>query len=111
MVSTSRLFADKANSFVLIMILGGTFVYLLLKIIWWGGERFCVYARVFIFLFLVFMFTAVLVPIMPLFNKYEPLKDGDTKYRIYGLRRSPGSKVRCCFNSAGGSGHPKGRCT
>ena len=37
------------------------------------------------FLFSIFMMTAVPVFIIPLFNKYEPLKEGELKDRIYAL--------------------------
>lgn len=37
------------------------------------------------FVFSVFMMTIVPVFIMPLFNKYEPLPDGELKTRIYEL--------------------------
>jgi len=38
--------------------------------------------------FSVFMMTIVPVFIMPLFNKYEPLPDGDLKRRIFELAAS-----------------------
>ena len=40
------------------------------------------------FCFSVFMMTIVPVFIMPLFNKYEPLPDGDLKRRIFELAAS-----------------------
>lgn len=40
------------------------------------------------FFFSVFMMTIVPVFIMPLFNKYEPLPDGDLKRRIFELAAS-----------------------
>jgi len=78
-------FADKVKSLALTVIIGGPFVSLLLTIIRWGGERFYVYVWAFMFLFSIFMMTAVPVFIMPLFNKYEPLKEGELKDRIYAL--------------------------
>lgn len=78
-------FADKAKSLVLSCVIGGPFVALLLKIIKMGGDYFYIYVWGFMFVFSVFMMTIVPVVIMPLFNKYEPLPDGDLKTKIYQL--------------------------
>ena len=37
------------------------------------------------FVFSIFMMTIYPVVIMPMFNKYEPLKDGELKTSIYAL--------------------------
>lgn len=50
-----------------------------------GGKNFYIYVWAFMFFFSVFMMTIVPVFIMPLFNKYEPLPDGELKTRIYEL--------------------------
>jgi STE24 endopeptidase len=50
-----------------------------------GGDFFYIYVWGFMFVFSVFMMTIVPVVIMPLFNKYETLPDGDLKTRIYQL--------------------------
>lgn len=50
-----------------------------------GGDYFYIYVWGFMFIFSVFMMTIVPVFIMPLFNKYEPLPDGELKTRIYEL--------------------------
>ena len=50
-----------------------------------GGEYFYLYVWGFMFAFSLFMMTIVPVVIMPLFNKYEPLPDGDLKTSIYNL--------------------------
>lgn len=50
-----------------------------------GGESFYIYLWAFTFAFSVFMMTIVPVVIMPMFNKYEPLKDGSLKTSIYEL--------------------------
>lgn len=78
-------FSDKAKSLVLTMLIGGPFVALLLQIIKLGGDYFFVYVWAFMFCFSVFMMTIVPVFIMPLFNKYEPLEEGELKRRIYAL--------------------------
>jgi len=78
-------FSDKAKSFALSCLIGGPFIALMLKIIKMGGENFYIYLWAFTFCFSVFMMTIVPVVIMPLFNTYEPLKDGPLKTSIYEL--------------------------
>eukprot|EP00980_Cylindrotheca_fusiformis_P001700 scaffold388_cov114-Cylindrotheca_fusiformis.AAC.9 len=78
-------FTDKIKSLFLTGLIGGPFIALLLKIIKMGGDYFYIYVWAFMFLFSAFMMTIVPVVIMPLFNKYEPLPDGDLKTRIYQL--------------------------
>ncbi|CAM9665580.1 unnamed protein product [Ascophyllum nodosum] len=56
-----------------------------LKIIELGGRYFYVYVWAFMFLFSVVMLTIAPVLIMPLFNKYTPLEDGDLKSGIEAL--------------------------
>lgn len=78
-------FTDKLKSLVLTMVIGGPFIALLLYIVKAGGKYFYIYVWAFMFVFSVFMMTIVPVFIMPLFNKYEPLPDGDLKKSIYEL--------------------------
>eukprot|EP00957_Ditylum_brightwellii_P158793 12086770-Ditylum_brightwellii.AAC.1 len=77
--------SDKIKSLLLTFIIGGPFVALLLKIIKMGGDKFYLYVWAFMSVFSLFMMTIVPVFIMPLFNKYEPLKDGPLKDSIYAL--------------------------
>ena len=79
--------SDKIKSLLLSFVIGGPFTALLLYIIRKGGQYFYVYVWAFLFVFSVFMMTIVPVFIMPLFNKYEPLQDGELKDRIYALAR------------------------
>ena len=76
---------DKIKNLLLTIVIGGPFTALLLSIIQWGGDYFYLYVWGFMFVFSVFMMTIVPVFIMPLFNKYEPLPDGELKTRIYEL--------------------------
>jgi len=76
---------DKIKSLLLTAFIGGPFVVLFLNIIIWGGDNFFFYVWMFTFLFSCFMMTIVPVFIMPIFNKYEPLQDGELKTRIYAL--------------------------
>lgn len=78
---------DKIKSLLLTFLIGGPFVSLLLYIIKKGGEYFYLYVWAFMFVFSVFMMTIVPVFIMPLFNKYEPLEDGELKRQIFDLAK------------------------
>uniref|UniRef100_A0A7S1BXV1 CAAX prenyl protease n=1 Tax=Corethron hystrix TaxID=216773 RepID=A0A7S1BXV1_9STRA len=78
-------FVDKVKSMILTFVIGGPFVSLLLWIIKKGGDKFYLYVWAFMFIFSLFMMTIVPVVIMPLFNKYEPLPDGELKNQIYAL--------------------------
>ena len=78
-------FTDKIKSLLLTFVIGGPFIALLLKIIKAGGDRFYIYVWGFMFVFSAFMMTIVPVFIMPLFNKYEDLPEGDLKKQIYAL--------------------------
>ena len=78
-------FGDKVKSLILSCAIGGPFVALLLSIIKMGGKHFYIYVWGFMFVFSVLMMTIVPVFIMPLFNKYEPLPDGELKRKIYEL--------------------------
>jgi STE24 endopeptidase len=77
--------SDKIKGLALTAIIGGPFVALLLKIIKMGGPHFYIYVWAFTFVFSVLMMTIYPVVIMPLFNKYEPLKEGKLKEEIYEL--------------------------
>ena len=77
--------SDKIKSTLLSFVIGGPFVALLLKIIQYGGTYFYVYVWIFLFVFSVLMMSIYPIFIMPLFNKYEPLPDGELKESIYAL--------------------------
>ena len=77
--------SDKIKSLALTFVIGGPFTALLLYIIKAGGEYFYLYVWAFMFCFSLFMMTIVPVFIMPLFNKYEPLPEGQLKTRIFEL--------------------------
>lgn len=84
--TTMSLFiGDKLKGLGLTLVLGGPFVSLLLTIIKWGGRHFYVYVWGFTFAFSLFMMSVYPVIIMPLFNTYEPLPEGELKNRICDL--------------------------
>lgn len=77
--------SDQIKSLALTCVIGGPFVAIMLYIIKAGGEYFYLYVWAFFFVFSILMMTIIPVFIMPLFNKYEPLPEGDLKTRIYAL--------------------------
>jgi len=77
--------SDKIKGLGLTIAFGGPFVALLLKIIKIGGDSFYIYVWGFTCIFSVLMMTVYPVVIMPMFNKYETLPDGELKDGIYAL--------------------------
>jgi STE24 endopeptidase len=78
-------FKDLLISTSLTIIIGGPVLYILLRIIKWGGEYFYIYVWGFLFAFSIFFLTIFPIWIQPLFNKYEPLEDGELKDAIFKL--------------------------
>ncbi|CAM9241298.1 unnamed protein product [Sphacelaria rigidula] len=86
-------FADKVSllcaclvkSLLLTMVIGAPALAGMLKIMELGGRYFYVYVWFFMFSFSVIMITVAPVLIMPLFNQYTPLEDGDLKSGIEAL--------------------------
>lgn len=77
--------SDKIKGLGLMIVFGGPFTALLLKIIKIGGDSFYIYVWAFTCVFSLFMMTVYPVVIMPMFNKYETLPDGKLKDEIYAL--------------------------
>eukprot|EP00903_Cladosiphon_okamuranus_P011068 g10449.t1 len=81
-------FADKVKSMLLTVAISIPALSCVLKIIELGGKYFYVYVWAFCFVFSIFMLTIVPVAIMPLFNTYSPLEDGELKSSIEKLAES-----------------------
>lgn len=84
-MTPSLFVSDKLKGLALTTVIGGPFMALFLKIIQMGGDKFYLYVWAFTVVFSLFMMTIVPVFIMPLFNKYEPLPEGELKVKIYAL--------------------------
>lgn len=78
-------FTDLLTSTALTAVIGTPVLIALLKIIKWGGEYFYIYVWGFLFAFSIFFLTIFPEYIQPLFNKYEPLPEGELKSAIYAL--------------------------
>ncbi|GLD96801.1 hypothetical protein PINS_up005484 [Pythium insidiosum] len=81
-------FTDKLKTFMLFVVIGYPVVAALIYVIRWGGELFYLYVWVFLFIFSIVMITIVPVFIMPLFNKFTPLEEGELRSRIEALASS-----------------------
>jgi STE24 endopeptidase len=83
---TPKLFVeDKIKGLALEAVFGGFSLAAILKLIKWGGDKFYIYVWAFAFAFTTFMMTIAPVFIMPLFNKYDPLPEGELKKQIFDL--------------------------
>eukprot|EP00344_Euplotes_crassus_P012657 CAMPEP_0196999184 /NCGR_PEP_ID=MMETSP1380-20130617/4415_1 /TAXON_ID=5936 /ORGANISM="Euplotes crassus, Strain CT5" /LENGTH=332 /DNA_ID=CAMNT_0042416017 /DNA_START=215 /DNA_END=1213 /DNA_ORIENTATION=+ len=83
---TLKLFiTDLIKSSILVVILMAIVIPLIVKIIEWGGEHFYLYLFTFVVIFTFIMMWIVPNFIMPLFNKYEDVEEGDLKKKIYAL--------------------------
>jgi len=80
-------FTDRIKSLLLTFIIGCPVLAVVIKLIHWGGEYFYIYVWIFTFVFSSFMMTIVPVVIMPLFNTYKPLEDGELKTKTYALAK------------------------
>ncbi|CAI5710585.1 unnamed protein product [Peronospora destructor] len=86
---TLRLFImDKLKSIGLFIAIGFPVTAVLIYVIRWGGEYFYMYVWFFLFVFSVVMMTLYPVLIMPLFNKFTPLEEGELRTRIEALAAS-----------------------
>jgi len=83
---TIKLFIkDKILSYLLMIVLGSLFSGAIIWVIRWGGELFYLYAWLLSSTIMLFMMTIYPVLIAPLFDKYEPLKEGSLKTNIEAL--------------------------
>lgn len=95
-------FMDKLKGFVLFMVIGFPLTAGLIFVIRWGGEHFYLYVWGFLFAFSLVMLTLYPVLIMPLFNKFTPLEEGELRTRIEALASSlhfPLTKLFVCDGS------------
>ncbi|KAJ0395545.1 hypothetical protein P43SY_003013 [Pythium insidiosum] len=81
-------FTDKLKTFMLFIVIGYPVIAALIYVIRWGGELFYFYVWAFLFVFSIVMITIVPVFIMPLFNKFTPLEEGELRSRIEALASS-----------------------
>jgi STE24 endopeptidase len=74
--------ADKAKTSFLLMLIGVPMFYMFMYLIEWGGAHFYLYLFAFFIVFTLLFINIMPNWIMPLFNKYDELKDGELKTKI-----------------------------
>ncbi|CAM9090980.1 unnamed protein product [Ectocarpus fasciculatus] len=77
----------QVKSMLLTVVISVPVLSCVLKIIELGGKHFYVYVWAFMFCFSILMLTIVPTVIMPLFNTYSPLEDGELKSSIENLAK------------------------
>lgn len=95
-------FMDKLKGFLLFVVIGFPVTAALLFVIRWGGAHFYWYVWAFLFAFSLVMVTLYPVLIMPLFNKFTPLEEGELRTRIEALAaqlKFPLTKLFVCDGS------------
>ena len=78
---------DQITVLALTAVIGIPVAYLLINLVKWGGDYFYVYCWAFMFAFSILFMTVYPVYIQPLFNKYDPIEDGELKDAIYALAK------------------------
>ncbi len=93
--SIKTFFIDMLKSSLLGLVIAVPLLYLILWLMEQAGDQWWIYAWLVISAFSVFMMWVFPTWIAPLFNKFEPLEEGETLQRITSLLK------RCGFNSDG----------
>ncbi|MBN4054534.1 M48 family metallopeptidase [Nitrospira defluvii] len=81
-------FLDWVKGTVLSIVLGGPLLAALLAFFEWAGPLAWLYAWALVVIFLLFIQFIAPTWIMPIFNKFKPLEDGELKEKIMALARS-----------------------
>ena len=81
-MTLSTFVGDEVKSTLLTIIIGAPVLAIFIKIMEWGGELFYIYMFIFVVIFVFIMMWIVPNFIMPLFNKYEELPQGELKSAI-----------------------------
>lgn len=100
--TTPKIFiVDIIKSLLLMLIIGTPFLWVVLWFFETAGKLAPLYVWVFIILFQLIMLFLAPVLIMPLFNKYTPLEDGELKDRITEYAKQEGFKMKGIFTMDG----------
>jgi STE24 endopeptidase len=89
--------ADRLKSYVLSAILGGVFLAGVLAFLHWAGPRAWIYIWITATAFVLLLQFVAPTLIMPLFNKFTPLADGELKEAILAYARSVDFPLRGIF--------------
>nr|AAK48913.1 Afc1 protein [Physarum polycephalum] len=80
-------FKDKVKSFLLFIVIGLPILSAVLLLIKMGGPHFWFYLWLFLIAVTLIMVTIYPTLIAPIFNKFEPLPEGDLRDKIYALSK------------------------
>jgi STE24 endopeptidase len=78
---------DRVKGFLLALLLGYPLLALVLKLIGWTGANWWAWAAAVVIAFQLLLLLIAPVIIMPLFNKFTPLRDGLLRERLFALAR------------------------
>ncbi len=93
--STQKLWvADKIKGLVVGLVIGFPLLYLLLALLNWVGEGWWIWGFVFFFLFQLVMMVLYPMVIMPLFNKFSPLPEGELREALMKLADRTGFQAK-----------------
>jgi len=90
-------FLDKLKSWGMIIVLGGVILSLVFKFYEWAGTNFWWYTWILIAAFTLFMNLFYSKLIVPLFNKQEPLEEGNLKAKIERYAKEVGFELKNIF--------------
>ncbi len=93
--------ADKAKGLLLGAVIGAPFLYVVFWLMEKTGRYWWLLAFVFVSAFQLLIIVIYPTLIAPLFNKFEPLKDGELRDRILALARQVGFKTSGIFSMDG----------
>jgi STE24 endopeptidase len=93
----SLYFYDKLKGLILVILIGGPFLFVVLWLMQATGEYWWLWAFVFITLFQLLMIIIFPTFIAPWFNKFEPLASGELRDRILALAKQIGIKSSGIF--------------
>jgi STE24 endopeptidase len=79
---------DRIRGLLLSLVLGAPFAYGVLAFIMYSGSLWWLWASLFVIAFQAAMMVIVPIFIMPLFNKFTPLQDGELKSRLESLAQA-----------------------
>ncbi len=85
---------DRVKGLIIGLLIGYPLVCLLLALVDWGGAYWWVWAFLVFFLFQLVMMVLYPMWIMPLFNKFTPLPEGELRRRLMDLADRTGFKAK-----------------
>ncbi len=86
--------SDRIKGLAVGLVIGYPLICVLLALVTWGGDYWWVWAFAFFFAFQLVMMVLYPMLIMPLFNKFTPLPEGELRRRLMDLADRTGFKAK-----------------